>query len=183
MRLPTLAASRLALIACWRSMKRRQRALLDLVRNLLEAEIVGRGAGDRLVFERADAVELGFVEPVEQEREILLGLAGKADDESRADRQFRADRAPGADALQRLFLIAGPAHRLQHARRGVLEGHVDIGQHIAAVHQRDDLVDMRIGIDILQADPGAERPKFARQIKKLRAHLARALRARHRLAA
>ena len=119
----------------------------------LKAEIVGRRAFDRLVLEGADAVELGFVQPVEQETKILLGLAGKADDEGRADRQVRADRAPGADALERLFLGRRPAHRLQHRGRSMLERHVDIGQHIAAVHERDRLVDMRVGVDILQPAP------------------------------
>src|ERR1700729_3933685 len=66
----------------------------NLVRNRLKAEVVGRRAFDGLVLERADAVELGLVQPVEQEAKILLGLAGKADDESRADRQPRA--APAA---------------------------------------------------------------------------------------
>ena len=82
-------------------------ARFDVVRHRLKAEIVGRRSFDRLVLERADAVELGLVQPVEQETKILLGLAGKADDESRADGQFRTDRAPGADALQRLSWAAG----------------------------------------------------------------------------
>ena len=60
----------------------------------------------------------------------------------------------------------GPPHRLQHRWRSVLERHVDIGQHIAAVHQLDDLVDMRIGVDIVQAHPGAERAEFARRSRK-----------------
>ena len=55
---------------------------------------VGGGALDRLEAEGADAVELGLVEPVEQIFEILLGLAGEADDEGRADGDVGADRAP-----------------------------------------------------------------------------------------
>src|ERR1700722_6924654 len=141
-------------------------ACFDLVRHRLSAEIVRRRAFDRLVLERADAIELGFVQPIEQETKILLGLAGKADDESRADGQFRADRAPGAGALQRLFLGRRPPHRLQHRRRSMLKRHIDIGQHIAAVHERDRLVDMRVGVDILQPDPGAERTQFAGDVEK-----------------
>ena len=38
-------------------------------------EIVGDRALYRLVFEAADAIERGLVEPVEQQLEILLGLA------------------------------------------------------------------------------------------------------------
>ena len=53
----------------------------------------------------------------------------------------------------------------------MLEGDVDIGQHIAAVHQRDGLVDMRIGVDILQAHPGAERAKLAHDVEEARGDL------------
>src|SRR5579883_1036883 len=102
--------------------------LLLFVRDLRQAEIVGGGAGDGLVFEGADAAELSFVQPVEQESEILLALAGKADNERGADGQIRADCPPRPDPLQGLFLIAGPAHGPEHGRRGVLEGHVDIGR-------------------------------------------------------
>ena len=38
----------------------------------------------------------------------------------------------------------------------MLEGNVEIGQHFAFRHQRQHLVDMRIGIDVMQAHPGAE---------------------------
>ena len=48
-------------------------------------EIVGGGASDRLVAEAADPIELGLAEPVEQQREILFGLAGEPDNEGRAD--------------------------------------------------------------------------------------------------
>ena len=147
-------------------------ALLDLVGHGFEAEVVGARAGDRLVLERADAVELGFVEPVEQQAEVFLRLAGEADDEGRADRQVGADRAPGADALERLLLVARPLHRLQHRGRSVLERHVDIGQHGAAVHQRDDLVDVRVGVDVVQPHPDAERRQLARQVEEARRNLA-----------
>ncbi len=69
-------------------------------------EVVGRRAGDRLVAEAADAGELGLAHPVEQELEVLLGLAGEADDEGRADGEVGAHLAPAADALQRLLLRA-----------------------------------------------------------------------------
>ena len=39
----------------------------------------------------------------------------------------------------------------------MLEGNVEIRQHAALGHQRQNLVDMGIGIDIVQAHPDAER--------------------------
>ena len=73
-------------------------------------QLLGHGVRQRvrgrvvhgLVAEAADAVELGLLEPVEQRLEILLGLAGEADDERRADRELGHGFAPLADALQRL---------------------------------------------------------------------------------
>src|SRR5262245_30380846 len=76
---------------------------LDIVRDE-SGEVVGDGALDGLVTEAADAIELGLVEPVEEQVEVGVGLAREADDEGRADGEFRADRAPGLDALQRFFL-------------------------------------------------------------------------------
>ncbi len=85
------------------SMKRRQRLSLTSSGTQIEPEIVGARAAHRLVFEGADAVELGFVEPVEQQPEILLRLAGKADDEGRADGQRPARSARQARMRSRVF--------------------------------------------------------------------------------
>ena len=76
---------------------------LDPGRHRGKSQIVGRRALYRLVLEGADAVELRLIEPVEQELEILLGLAGKTDDEGRADRQLRAERAPCAGFARASF--------------------------------------------------------------------------------
>src|SRR5262249_11437424 len=62
-------------------------------------EIVRDRAVHRLVFEAADAIELRFAEPVEQQLEVGIGFARKADDEGRAQGEARADLAPAGDAL------------------------------------------------------------------------------------
>ncbi len=84
-------------------MKRFQRSSLHLLRHGA-VEIVGRCTFDRLELETADAIELGFIQPVEQEFEICFCLARKADNESRAQRQARADFAPVPDAVEGLLL-------------------------------------------------------------------------------
>ena len=38
----------------------------------------------------------------------------------------------------------------------MLEGHVQVGQHAPRGHQRNDLVDMRVWVDVVQPHPGAE---------------------------
>ncbi len=48
----------------------------------------------------------------------------------------------------------------------MLEGNVEIGQNLALGHQADDFVDMRVGVDILQPDPGAELAEFFGQVKE-----------------
>src|SRR5581483_2436975 len=70
--------------------------LLDLVRDRGAERIRGR-ALDRLVAEAADAIELGFGEPVEQQCKIFLGLARKTYDEARAQGEIGADLTPAPD--------------------------------------------------------------------------------------
>ncbi len=66
-------------------------------------ERIGARAGDRRILEAADAIELRLIEPVEQHLEVGVGLAGKADDEGAAQREFRAFAAPAVNALQRVL--------------------------------------------------------------------------------
>ncbi len=112
-------------------------------------KLVRTRARNRLVAEAADAIELGLLEPIQQEAEVRFALAGKADDEGRADGQIRAYLTPAGDAPQYLLLRRRPAHAAQHRGRGVLEWDIEVGQHLAVRHQRDDLVHMRVRINVV----------------------------------
>src|SRR4029077_19819503 len=114
------------------------------------------GAVDILIFEATDAIESRFAQPIEQDREVLLGFAGEADNEGRTDGEVRTHLTPALNALQGFFLMRWPPHRLQHARARVLKRNIEIRQYATVRHQRQDLVDLRIGIDIVQAHPGTE---------------------------
>ncbi len=65
--------------------------------------------------------------------------------------------------------------RFENAGRGVLEGDIEIGRDQPFGHQRDDRVDVRIGIDVVQPDPGrcafggAQPAEFARKVGHVRA--------------
>jgi len=74
-----------------------------------------------------------------------------------------------------LASLAGRFIRLQDARGGVLERNVEIGKDQSLGHQRDDLVDVRIGIDIVEPHPGTQLAELAGQIGHVGAHLAAAL--------
>ena len=54
----------------------------------------------------------------------------------------------------------------------MLERDVEIGEDQPLGHQRDDLVDVRIGIDIVKPHPGAELAELAGEVGHVRAHLA-----------
>ena len=64
--------------------------------------------------------------------------------------------APFANALQGLRFGCRPFHRLQYFRARVLERHVEIGQNLAVGHQRNQIVDVRIRVDVVQPHPRAE---------------------------
>ena len=110
-RVPTLRLSRFLEIACWCAMKRCQRSSVTSF-GTAAARSFDTRAVDRLVAEAADAIERGFVEPVEQHLEVLLGLAREADDEGRAQRQIGADLAPARDAASVFSCAAGRFMRL-----------------------------------------------------------------------
>src|SRR6185369_1953792 len=80
----------------------------------------------------------------------------EAGDEGRADDDFRADRTPLGDAFQRVLGRGRALHGLQNLRAGVLEGHIQVGQDLAFGHQRNDVIDRGVRVDVMQADPDAE---------------------------
>ena len=132
-----------------------QAFLLDVLRHRIGERVRGR-ARDRRIGEGADAVELRRIEEIEQLLEFRFGLSRESDDEGRADGELRAGVAPARDPLQRPVDGAGPLHQLEDARAGVLERDVEVRQQLSLRHQRDDVVDVRIRVDVMQPRPQAE---------------------------
>ena len=54
----------------------------------------------------------------------------------------------------------------------MLERHVEIRQHLAVRHQREDVIDVRIGVDVVQPHPDTEFAQRPRQIEEFRPYLA-----------
>src|SRR6202040_2283241 len=89
-------------------------ALLLQLRRYVVRERIGRGALHRRVLEAVDPIELRLIQPREKLRELTVRLAGETHDESAADGEIRALRAPGADALQGVLRVRGAPHALEH---------------------------------------------------------------------
>ena len=121
---------------------------------------VGQGVGpcaiDIGVPEAANPVELCFTGKIEQLLEILFSLARETDDESTSQGEVRADLAPGFYAGQRVFRGRRPLHQLENFSAAVLEGDIQVRQQFSLGHEWNDLVDMRVGVNIVQPDPHAE---------------------------
>ena len=93
-----------------------------------------------------------------------LGLAGKAGDKGRANRDLGADLAPSFNALQ-IFLAAGWAlHGLEDARIGMLKRHVDVRQNFSRRHQLNRFVHARIRVNVVQTRPYAKLAERGGQI-------------------
>ena len=120
-------------------------------------QLVGLRAVHRRIGERADAIQLGLAQEVQQFLELGIGLAGKADDEGAADGQVRHDRLRQLWMRSSVLSILRRAlHQFQDARAGVLERDVEVRQDFSFRHQRDHLVHVRIRVDVVQARPHAQ---------------------------
>ena len=88
----------------------------------------------------------------------------------RANRQVRAPRGARRRCARASSRRRRPLHQLEDARAGVLERHVEVGQDLAFGHQRQQVVDVRIRIDVVQAHPDAEFAERLAQVEQLGLH-------------
>src|SRR3546814_9417959 len=88
--------------------------------------------------------------------EIRLCLAREADDKAGTDRNVRTYFAPVPNPLQHFRFIGRAFHGLQDRGGGMLEWNVQIRCNQPFGHQRNDVIHMRIRIDIVQANPRSE---------------------------
>ena len=129
----------------------------------LPRHLVRRGAVHVGVGEAPYPVEPRLAQELQQLFELRVRLARKADDERAAQGDVGHRLAPAPDALEGPLRGRGAAHAAQHRRRSMLQRHVEIGQQGTIGHQREQLVDVRIGIDVVQPHPLEQLPQALAQ--------------------
>jgi hypothetical protein len=77
-------------------------------------------------------------------------------------------RSVSSGQALRHAVMRSSVHRLEHARAGVLERNVEVGQDAPFRHQRDDLVHVRVRVDVMQPYPGAQLAQPAAQVEEAR---------------
>ncbi len=100
----------------------------------------GRGARADRVLEGERGGEPGLADEVEGGREVLLGLAGEADDDVRGDRRVRDVRADVVQDREVAVAAVGAAHRLQDRVGAGLQRHVQRRHDVRRVAHRLDHV-------------------------------------------
>jgi hypothetical protein len=118
---------------------------------------IRRSALHRAVCKAAGAIDLCIANEGQQLLELGIGLAGEARDEGAAHDQLRAHLAPALQPLQVALATRRPLHAPQHIGVRMLERHVEVRQHQPLRHQRHDVVDVWIGVHVVQPHPRAVR--------------------------
>ena len=131
---------------------------------------VGRRAFHRRIGKTAGAVNARLINKIEQLGKFFFCFAGEADDKGAAQRQIGANLAPLGNTRQGAFGVCRAAHGFQNARVAVLQGNIKIGREQTVGHQRNQIVNAGIGIDIMQAYPRAHLPQFAREFENAAFH-------------
>ena len=98
-----------------------------------------------------------FAYKLQQVFKLGFRLARKTGDKGATHHQFGAGFAPSGNALQVALATGRALHAFKDVGVAVLQRHVQIGQHFALCHQRQQFVHRGVGVNIVQAHPGAVR--------------------------
>ena len=120
----------------------------------LPGECVGLCPLDGGVGKAADAVDLGFTHEVEQVLEFGFGFSGESGNEGAADGEFRAGLAPLLDTFKLAFAVGRAFHAFEDVGVGMLQWDVQVRQDKALRHEGDDVFNVGVGVDVVQAYPG-----------------------------
>ena len=92
---------------------------------------------------------------VQQVLKFSLGFTREAGDEGGPHHQLGAGGTPGQQPVQIALTTGRAFHAAQHIGVAVLERHVQVRQHAASGHDGQQLIHMRVGVDVMQPHPGA----------------------------
>ena len=119
----------------------------------LVRELRGGRARPLGVLEGEGGGEAGLLHDVERGLEVLLGLAGEADDDVRGDGGVRDLLADLVQDAEELGGAVGPLHVLEDFVRAGLQGHVQLRHDVGGLgHGVDDVVGEGRGVRAREAD-------------------------------
>src|SRR5450830_100642 len=98
-------------------------------------------------------VNLRFFQEVEHVLELLFRLAWEASNKCRTDRDVWAHFTPCLDTFNIFFTARRALHALEHIWVRMLQWNVEVRQYMFIIHERDNLIYVRIRIDIVQSHP------------------------------
>ena len=124
----------------------------------LVGKLSGHRACARAVFLRirknAEPLKLRLADEIEQRVEARLGLAGKADYESRPQRDARHAGADSFDEVHDILLRGFAAHPFEHVFVNMLERHVHVARDfLAAGDGLDEFIRPVRRMRVEQTDP------------------------------
>ena len=139
---------------------------------------VSAGPGDRRVSKAAHPIEFRRTEKLQQIIKLSGSLTWETRDESAADGQLRQMTAPGLNALEIALAARGAFHPPQDIGMRMLKRYVKVGHEMLRKtrlrHDRNDIVDVRIRINIVETDPGvvlcSDPAERKRQVRKSGPH-------------
>ena len=137
------------------------------------------------VAEDADRVEPGAGEERLELGQVVLGLAGEADDDVGPDARVRRGGADPLDQVEEALGVAEAAHPPQHRGAGVLERQVEVGRHTRRRRDHVDQAGPHLG-RLQVADPHPAHPVDGGQLGQQRleqAQVAEVLAVRRRVLA
>ena len=106
-------------------------------------------------------IELLLLHKVEQRLELLIGLAGVADDECRAHHDVRHPGAGVVDQAAGHGDVTGTVHGPQHGWVRVLDRHIKVGQkRVVLGHDVNHAQRQRAGVNVEHAQPEKIRDAF-----------------------
>ena len=95
---------------------------------------------------------------------MLFGFAWKTGNKGGTQGNIRAQLAPGANTFDIFFTRRRTFHAFQHLRVRMLKWHIQIGQHFALRHERNNLIDMGVWVNIMQTHPDTQLAQFLDQL-------------------
>ncbi len=169
-RVPTFFFRRRAEMICWRSMKRFQRSVLSSSGTGLSSR-VRRRSGDRLYLKQpARSISASSIQSSNCSNSASVSR-GKPT--MNVERSVRSGQISRQRAI-RFSVFSCAAGRFMRASTLGLpcwKGYRDRAAPCVG-HQRDDLIDMRVGVDVVQPHPCAEFAEFAGEIEEACINLA-----------
>lgn len=141
--------------------------LIKILRKMLKEKIIRIREIERIIFKEKGKIDIGLIKKIEENMEILLSLKRIEEDEGGKKGKIGEGLEKGMNEERGFLMMRRKKNVIKKRGRRMMEGNIKIRKDIEIGNKRNELIEVRVGIEVMNKKKKENIEKLKREVEKI----------------